>query len=139
MREKLLTLLLLGALFLGVGEWRGWFLGVPSQTPVFVYKKDYVASAARRTINRDDLPFSVSGDVQRGDVTVVVYFERPYSFQTNQAAQPERKVFERTFSEGQRLDLAETIRQGRGIYRVELAFEDATGLFRMTMPTSAEL
>lgn len=139
MRDLFVFCIVLGVLFFGVGEWRGWYLGVASQTPVYVYKKDFVTHATRRTINRDSMPLVVSGDVQRGNVTVSVFFERPISFQTSQQPQPEQKVFERTFSRGQRIDLDQVLAEGHGIYRVQLRFDDATGLFQVRLPTSAQL
>jgi hypothetical protein len=139
MRDWLVFCIVAGVVFFGVGEWRGWYFGIPSQTPVFVYKKDHVASATRRTINLDYLPLSVSGDVQQGNVTVAVYYERPVSFQTGQAPKPEVKVFERSYSKGQRIALNQVVAEGYGIYRVQLEFEDATGLLRVKLPTAAEL
>lgn len=139
MRDLFLFCIVLGVAFFGVGEWRGWYLGVASQTPVYVYKKSHVATASRRTINLDHLPLSVAGDVQKGNVTVAVFFERPFSYQSGQAARAEEKVFERSFSRGQRIDLNQVLAQGQGIYRVQLQFEDATGLFHVNLPTAAEL
>jgi hypothetical protein len=139
MRDLLVFCIIVGVLFFGVGEWRGWYLGVPSQTPVYVYKKSHVATATRRTINLDHLPLSVAGDVQQGNVTVAVYYERPFSYQTGQAPRAEAKVFERSFTRGQRISLNQVLAQGQGIYRVQLQFEDATGLFRVDLPTAAEL
>lgn len=139
MRDLLVFLIFLGAVFFAVGEWRGWYLGVPSQTPVFVYKKDYVANASRRTINLDHLPFSVSGEVQSGTVTVAVYYERPVSYQRGTSPLPEQKVFERSFGRGQRVALDQVLAEGTGIYRVQLQFEDATGLFRVGLPTASQL
>lgn len=139
MRDLLVSCIVLGVLFFGVGEWQGWYLGVPSQTPVYVYKKSRIATATRRTINTDHVPLVVSGDVQQGSVTVAVYYERPFSFQSGRASHPDTKVFERVFSKGQRVALNQVIAQGVGIYRVQLEFEDATGLFRVKLPTAAEL
>lgn len=139
MRDFLVFCVVTGVLFFGVGEWRGWYLGIPSQTPMFVYKKDHVASATRRTINLREMPVRVTGSVQEGEVTVVVFHERPFSYQTSQPAKPETKVFERKFSRGQRIAINESIDQGYGFYRVALEFEDATGYFSMKLPTNAEL
>jgi hypothetical protein len=139
MRDLIVTAIVCAVIFFGVGEWRGWYLGVPSQTPVFVYKKDHVANASRRTINLDHLPLDVSGKVQQGKVTVSVYFERPFSYQTGQQPQAETKVFEQSFGQGQRVMLRQDIARGEGIYRIELAFEDATGLFKVRLPTTAAL
>ena len=138
-KDFLVTCVVLAVIFFAVGEWRGWYLGVASQTPMYVYKKDYVAQATRKTINSDDLPFEVSGNVQQGSVTVAVFYERPFSIQTGAPALPERKVFEQTYSRGERIDLERVVSEGRGVYRVQLRFDDATGLFRMSLPTAAEL
>lgn len=139
MRDFLVFSVVAGILFLAVGEWRGWYLGIPSQTPMYVYKKDHVAAATRRTINLDRMPVRVTGSVQQGEVTVSVYHERPFSYQTSQPAKPETKVFERKFSRGQRIALNESINQGYGFYRVQLEFDDATGYFSVKLPTNAEL
>lgn len=139
MRDLLVSCIVFGVVFFAFGEWQGWYLGVPSQTPVYVYKKSRVASATRRTINRDSLPLVVSGDVQQGNVTVSVYYERPFSFQSGQASRPDVKVFERSFAKGQRISLDQVLAEGFGIYRVQLEFEEATGLFRVSLPTAAEL
>jgi hypothetical protein len=139
MRDLLVFCVVAAVVFFGVGEWRGWYLGIPSQTPLVVYKKSHVATATRRTINLDYLPLDVSGDVQDGSVTVVVYHERPFSYQTSRAARPETKVFERSYAKGQRIAINEPVSQGPGIYRVQFEFEDATGFFRLKLPTGAEL
>ena len=139
MRDLLVFCIVLGVVFFGVGEWRGWYLGIASQTPMYVYKKDFTAEATRRTINSDRLPFEVSGSVQQGSVTVAVFYERPFSYQTSAQALPQTKVFEQRFSQGERISLDQVLAEGHGIYSVQLQFEDATGLFRMELPTGAEL
>ena len=139
MRDLLVFCIVLGVVFFGVGEWRGWYLGIASQTPLYVYKKDFVAEATRRTINSDHLPLVVSGNVQQGNVTVAVYYERPFSYQTGRQPLPESKVFERNYARGERIALDETLSEGQGIYRVQLQFDDSTGLFRIRLPTAAEL
>ncbi|HEX7004855.1 MAG TPA: hypothetical protein VF168_11790 [Trueperaceae bacterium] len=139
MRDFLVTCIVLGVIFFAVGEWRGWYVGIASQTPMYVYKKDYVAEATRKTINSDSLPFEVSGSVQQGRVTVAVFYERPFSYQTGVPALPEVKVFEQTYGRGERIALDQVLAEGRGIYSVQLQFEDATGLFRVSLPTAAEL
>ncbi len=139
MRDFLIFVVVVVAIFFGIGEWQGWLLGVPGQTPVFVYKKDAVSVATRRTINRNDLPFEVEGRVNRGKVTVEGYYEQGASFQTGAAGRPEQLVFKEAYTEGQRIDLEEVMRQGTGTYRVRLVFEDATGLFRVRVPRSSEL
>lgn len=139
MRDFLVFVAILAAIFFGIGEWQGWYLGVPGQTPVFVYKKDAAAFATRRTLTRNDLPYRVSGDLRRGRVTVEGYYQQAASFQTGAAASPEQLVFRETFTAGQAVDLAGQMRRGTGVYRLRLVFEDATGLFRVELPKSSEL
>ena len=139
MRDFLIFLAVVAAIFFGVGEWRGWYLGVPSQTPMFVYQKDYVAEASRRTINRDELPVKLVGRVRQGRVTVAVVYEDVGSFQAGRAAGGSEVVFEETYREGQLIALNESFEEGRGIYRVRLDFDDATGVFRLELPKAAEL
>lgn len=139
MRDFIVFVLLVAAVFFGIGEWQGWHLGIAGQTPILVYKRDATAVASRRTVTRSDFPFSVSGTVRRGTVRVQGYFEQPQSFQTGQAGRPERLVFEQTFRQGEHIALSETLRQGQGIYRIRLVFEDATGIFRLRVPSGAEL
>lgn len=139
MRDFLIFLAILAAIFFGIGEWQGWNLGVPGQTPVFVYKKDGEALVTRRTINRNEFPFVLSGRVQRGRVTVEGYYQQGASFQANTPAGREQLIFSEEYSEGQMIDLERTLRQGTGYYRIRLVFEDATGLFRMQVPRSSEL
>jgi hypothetical protein len=61
------------------------------------------------------------------------------SIQTGASALPEKVVFERSFSRGQRVAINELVQEGRGNYRVEIMFEEATGVFRLRLPTAAEL
>jgi hypothetical protein len=139
MRDFLIFVAVLAAVFFGIGEWQGWQLGAPGQTPVFVYKKDAVTLATRRTINRNDFPYTVSGRVQRGRVTVEGYYQQGASFQTNAPAGPEHLIFRETFTQGQQIALQGAMRQGVGYYRIRLVFEDATGLFRVQVPRGSEL
>jgi hypothetical protein len=139
MREILVFLMIGVVVFFGVGEWRGWFLGVPAQTPVYVYKKDHVALATRRTINSESLPFEASGKVQRGNVKLEVLYELTASFQNRTKGAPERILLERVYTKGQTIAINELFEAGKGIYRVRLTFSDATGLFSLKLPTSAEL
>ncbi|UCH26742.1 MAG: hypothetical protein JSV66_03590 [Trueperaceae bacterium] len=125
--------------FFGVGEWRGWYLGVPAQTPMFIYKKDHVALATRRTINTEHLPFEVSGKVQRGNVKLEVLYELTASFQNRTKGAPERSLFEQVYTKGQTIAINERFEAGKGIYRVRLTFSDATGLFSLKLPTSSQL
>lgn len=139
MRDFLIFVAILAALFFGIGEWQGWYLGIPGQTPVFVYKKDAVGELTRRTVNRNDFPFEVTGTVRRGKVTVEGYYQQGASFQANTPAGSEQRVFKQEYGEGQRIDLQDAMRQGTGYYRIRLVFEDATGLFRVGVPRGSEL
>ena len=139
MRDTLVFILILVAVFFGVGEWRGWYVGVPGSTPVFVYQKDHRAVTEVRTVTRSDMPIEVSGRVRRGSVTLQVTYERPTSFQTGGAALPERTVFEQTYRTGQTIAYRETVAEGRGVYRVVMTYDDASGTFRFRFPRASEL
>jgi hypothetical protein len=139
MRDIVLFLLFLGAVFIGVGEWRGWYLGVPGSTPVIVYKMDHRAVTDVRTVTRADMPIAMSGQVRRGTVTVQVTHERPVSFQTGGDALPERVVFEQVYRAGQRVTLNQTFAEGRGIYRVRVTYADVTGNFTFRWPPPSQL
>jgi hypothetical protein len=139
MRDLLGFLLVLAAVFFVVGELRGWYLGVPTQTPILLYKMDHVAETSRRTVMRDDMPVSFSGLVRRGAVTVAVTYERPASFQTSAQGRPQQTVFERTYRAGEQIALNEVFALGGGVYRVKVTYQDATGLFRLDMPGGSDL
>jgi len=66
-------------------------------------------------------------------------FEQLASFQTGQAGRPERVVFRAEFGAGQRITVNETLRQGQGVYRIRLIFNDATGTLRLTLPPAGTL
>jgi hypothetical protein len=139
MRDLIVFLLILTGIFFAIGEWRGWYLGVPNQTPVYVYKKDHYARVPIRTVTRSDMPIAIDGQVRQGTVRVQILFESPASFQTGAAAVPERVVFEQAFGRGQRVTLDQTFNEGRGIYVIALTFEDASGTFRIRHPVSSQL
>ncbi len=139
MRDLIVFLLILTGIFFAIGEWRGWYLGIPNQTPIFLYKNDHVARTPIRTVMRDDMPIRVSGQVRRGTVRVQVLFESPASFQTGAAAQPQRSVFDQSFTRGQRLGIDEVFREGGGIYTVVMTYTDASGTFRINYPVSSQL
>lgn len=125
--------------FFVVGETVGWTLGVPGQTPVFVYKRDGGVVAERRTVQRTSMPVSVEGRVRDGEVVVRVIYEDTGSFQTNQAGRPPVLVFEETYRRGQRIAVNDVFDEGRGEYRIELSFRDASGTFRVGVPNGSEL
>ncbi len=139
MRDLVIFLLLIVAVFIGIGEWRGWYLGVPGTTPVIVYKMDHRAVTEVRTVTRSDMPIRMEGRVRQGTVTVAVTYERPVSFQTGGAAVPERVLLEQTYATGQRIALNQTFDAGRGIYRVRVTYADVSGTFRFSFPRPSEL
>jgi len=139
MRDIVIFLLLVAAVFIGIGEWRGWYLGVPGTTPVILYKMDHRAVTDVRTVTRSDMPIRIEGRVRQGTLTVEVTYERPSSFQTGEAALPERVLYEQTFTRGQRVMVNELFDAGRGIYRVRMTYADVSGTFRFTFPRPSEL
>jgi hypothetical protein len=139
MRGLLMFVVFLAAVFFGVGEFKGWTVGIPAQTPLMVYKSDSWLGATRRTVNRQDFPFTVSGKVNAGKVRVEGYFEVPTSFQSGKAGKPEKLVFEEEFSKGQTISIIETLKNGQGQYRLKILFQDATGVFRVKVPKGIEL
>src|SRR5690606_12901738 len=139
MRDLLGFLLVLAAVFFIVGETRGWYLGIPTQTPILLYKKDHTAETSRRTVMRDDMPVSFSGQVRRGSVTLTVRYEQPASFQTGRAGRSAVTLFERSYRQGENIAFSEVFDAGGGVYTVQVNYQDATGLFRLNMPGGSEL
>src|SRR5690606_22491800 len=126
-------------IFLVIGEISGWYIGVASQTPILVYKKDTYVETSRRTITREDMPVRFTGQVRRGAVTVTVAYERPDSFQTGRQGQARTVLYERAFRVGERIAIDELFTSGPGVYTVGAKYEDATGVFRLTLPGGTEL
>jgi hypothetical protein len=139
MRGFLVFIVFLAAIFFGVGEFKGWTVGIPSQTPIMVYKSEGSVGATGRTVNRQDFPFTVSGKVSAGKVRVEGYYELPDSFQSGKKGKPEKLVFEEEFSKGQSINISETLKNGQGQYRLKILFEGATGVFRVKVPKGIEL
>ncbi|CAN5662641.1 hypothetical protein BH23DEI1_BH23DEI1_05740 [soil metagenome] len=139
MRDIVIFLLILTGIYFAVGEWRGWYIGFPGQTPVVLYKKDHYARTPIRTIARSDMPLSITGQVRAGTVRIQVFYERPASFQTNLQGAPERMIHESTFTRGQRVLFNEIFDQGRGIYTIAMTYEGASGTFRFAHPSASEL
>jgi hypothetical protein len=139
MRGFLILVVMLAAIFFGIGEWKGWMVGVPGQIPLMVYKSEATASAMRRTVNRQDLPFSIKGTVKSGTVKVEAYYGIPDSFQSGKKGKPEKIIFEEVFSQGQSIDLSETLKNGQGEYRLRIIFDNATGIFNVKLPKGTEL
>ena len=140
MRDFIIFLAVCALIFFGVGETRGWHVGVLSQTPIFVYKSTSDAEAVRRLTSVDELPFTLSGELRSGTVVLEAYYERPESFQNpTQRILPERRVFERTFRAGQPIDFTDVLSGGRGVYTLRVIFDDATGRVRLNVPDSSDL
>ncbi len=139
MRGFIGFLVIVAIVFFAVGETRGWYLGIPTQTPILVYKKDFTSTTTRRTMQRTDMPVSFSGDVRNGTVTVEVHYQRPSSFQTNAPAGKESRIFEGTFVKGQHIAVDRIFENGGGEYTVTVKYQDATGLFTMKLPGGPDL
>ena len=137
MRDLVIFIILLVVIFFGVGEWRGWYLGSPPQTAMFLYKKDYNHEQEWEVRSIDNFPFEFEGKVGRGSVDVQVFYERRKSLQnTNAAILPKRQIFQQQYRVGQIIALDEVFRQGIGQYSVVINFSDASGTFNMTVPSS---
>ena len=139
MRDLIIFVLILTGIFFAIGEWRGWYLGIPNQTPVYVYKNDHYARTPIRTVTRSDMPIAVNGLVRQGTVRMQVMFESPASFQTGAAAVPERSVFDQAFSRGQRIAVDQVFSEGRGIFTIVMTYDNASGTFRFTYPVASQL
>ncbi len=139
MRGFLVLVVVLAAFFFGIGEYKGWMVGIPGQMPLMVYKSEATATATRRTVNRQDLPFSINGVVKSGTVKVEGYYGVPKSFQSGKAGKAEKMVFEKEFQKGERINLSETLKNGQGEYRIIVKFDNATGVFKVTLPKGIDL
>jgi hypothetical protein len=134
MRGFLTFVILVVVVFFAVGETHGWYLGIPSHTPVFVYKMTATGQASRQAFTAEAIPVLVSGSVRHGSVEVKVIFQRPESVQKNMPAGPQDTIFDRTYQTGDRIAIDQTFKAGQGDYTVVLQFNDATGLFRLRLP-----
>jgi len=139
MRGFITFLVIAAIVFFAVGETHGWYLGIPSHTPVFVYKMSAEGQATRQTFNVDALPVHLTGSVRHGSVAVKVIFQRPESFQSGKSSGPDDTVFEQTYQKGQRIAIDRSFQAGKGDYTVVLIFKDATGLFRLRVPNENQL
>lgn len=141
MRDFLVFLVVLAIVFFAVGEWRGWYLGVPGSTPIFVYKKDHRTETMRRTLNVNNLPVDLRGTVRRGNVKVEIVFEDRGSFQEGTEGQLRGRVvlFEQEYRAGQRIVVNEAFTAGVGFYLIRMTFEDASGNFRLKVPPASTL
>ena len=137
MRDLVIFIILLVVIFFGVGEWRGWYLGNPPQTPMFVYKKDYTFEKEWDFLRMNHFPFNYEGKVRRGSVTVEVYYERKRSTQNpNDPVVPKRLIYQENFGQGQTINITEDFTQGLGQYSAVIAFSDASGTFNMEIPSA---
>ncbi|MEJ2292037.1 MAG: hypothetical protein P8Y05_10020 [Deinococcales bacterium] len=126
-------------IFFAVGETHGWYLGVLSHSPVFVFKKTATGEATRQTFNVDALPVQLTGTVRHGTVEVKVFFQRPESFQSSTGPGPNDMLFDKTYQAGERIAIDQSFKGGKGDYIVRLIFSDATGLFRLRLPDRLNL
>lgn len=140
MRGFIIFLVIVAGIFFGVGETRGWLVGVVGNTPIFAYKTDGSLSATRRLVNADEFTFGVNGEVQKGSVLVFVTYERPQSFQNqSQRSLPESVEYEQAFRKGETINIEETVGKGKGIYKVRLDFTNGSGKFDITLPSAGQL
>lgn len=139
MRGFLTFLVILAIVFFAVGETKGWYLGIPGQTPILTYKVDKVASSARTTLNRTNMPVTFSGTVKQGSVTMEVQYQRAVSFQAGTSAGQVQTVFEQSWSKGDRIAFDRTFDMGGGIYTIIMTYEDASGVFTMGLPRGIDL
>lgn len=132
-------ILVVGVTFL-VGETRGILVGVVGSTDIFAYKSNGAIAGNRTTFNSSEFSFSVVGKVGDGSVAVNVTYSRPQNFKDPTLARiNERSIYEEVFHEGDIINLHETLRRGKGVYRVVLTFAQGTGRFTVTIPISASL
>ncbi len=140
MKNFIIFLGICALIFFGVGETRGWNVGVLSQTPVFLYSSTSEFEAKRRLNSVRELPFTISGELRSGTVTLRAYYERPESFQNPTGSTLDRRrVLERRFLSGEPIDFSEILEGGFGIYSFEVIFEDATGRINLELPDSNNL
>lgn len=139
MRDFLVFLVIVAVVFFAVGETRGWNVGVPAQTPVFVYKRTGEAVASRRTLSLESLPVALHGKVRHGTVKVTIAYQRPSSFQTGAGEGDRRVLFEQSYRSGERIAIDQAFDGGTGDYSIRLGFDDATGMFRLKLPNNSSL
>lgn len=139
MRDLLIFLAIVAVVFFAVGETRGWNVGIPAQTPVFVYKRSGEAVTSRRAISLDAMPVNLRGKVRHGTVKVTIEYRRPSSFQTGAKAGADRVLFEQSYRKGERIAIDQPFDGGAGDYTIRMVFDDATGLFRLKLPANSAL
>ncbi|MGL4608470.1 MAG: hypothetical protein ACRCYY_02125 [Trueperaceae bacterium] len=124
--------------FFIVGEFQGWYAGVATRTPMFLYKMTRDVEVTRE-VSEDELNLRFSGKVRDGTVGLEVYFEIPPSFQGGTIGKPPKKIFEEAFLTGQTIDLQETLKSGKGRYIVRIIYNQATGTFRLNASGQGQL
>ncbi len=139
MRDFLVFLIVLAVGFFAIGETVGWDVGLPGQTPVFVYKRDGHVEATRRALNIDAMPVKLTGKVRHGSVTVRIDYQRAESFQTGKLEGRKTKIFEQTYRSGERIGINQSFQSGTGDYTVVMTFDSATGVFNLKLPGQAQL
>ncbi len=117
--------------FFIVGEWQGWYVGVPPSSPMFLYKMDKEVSIRRDVALEEDFSFDLSGRVRDGSIQVEAFFEIPASFQQGTKGKTAKKVFDEVFSTGESIDLGKTLKAGQGRYTIRIIYQDVTGMFRL--------
>ncbi len=138
MRDNIIGLIVLTGVFFGIGEWRGWNIGLAGQTPIFVYKKVAQSRVVRRVRVEDSLPFHLNGQIKNGDLTVKGFFKTAANFETSAREGKEKLLFKQNFVKGQKIDLEKVLRAGKGIYIIELDFHETTGLFNLKVKKAAK-
>ena len=139
MRGLIIFLAILAIVFFAVGETQGWYLGVLSHSPVFVFKKTATGEATRQTFNVDALPVRLTGTVKHGTVEVKIFFQVPESFQASTGPGPDDELFDKTYQAGERIAIDQSFKGGKGDYTVRMIFTDATGWFRLRVPDRLNL
>ncbi len=122
--------------FFIVGEWQGWYVGVPPSSPMFLYKMDKEVNIRRDVRLEEDFNFNLSGRVRDGSVQVEAFFEVPVSFQQGTQGKKAKKVLDEVFSTGESIDLSKILKAGQGRYTIRIIYQDTTGVFRLN--TSGE-
>jgi hypothetical protein len=117
--------------FFVVGEFRGWYVGMATQTPMLLYKGSQAIEVTRDVLYEDQFDFDLRGKINDGTVRVEAFFEIPPSFQTGTAGKAPKKVFDEEFGTGQDIQLNEILKSGKGRYTVRILYENVTGIFRM--------
>ncbi|MCA9839533.1 MAG: hypothetical protein KC422_21670 [Trueperaceae bacterium] len=125
--------------FFIVGELQGWYVGMPPSSPMYLYKMDKTVNVVRDVKYVDELEFGMHGKASRGTVIVEVFFEIPPSFQSGTTGTTPKRIFSQEFFAGERIDISEFLKKGKGRYTVRLTYTDVTGTFRMELPKERDL